>query len=88
MHTCIHCNGSKQMTILLGDAGTKMQIGCVHCKQVGSVIETEATQIAQRDAFAAMWCTCENGQHSYVPDHGSIKHHWTCDGCGLLVQVG
>jgi hypothetical protein len=89
VHTCIYCHGSKKMTIMIGTAGDSMEIGCVHCNAVGSVSATEAQQNADKAAFTALWCGCKTSSgSSYVPDCGSVKHHWTCDDCGKVTQIG
>jgi hypothetical protein len=48
---------------------------------------------AEQKAHEAFWCFCGNpsGNHTYHDDNERRicrKHHWTCDDCGKVVQVG
>jgi hypothetical protein len=62
-------------------------------------VAAEGIEAAQKDArarraFEAFWCRCGNpsGNVTYHPDRqrgaACSKHHWTCDDCSRVVQVG
>lgn len=36
-----------------------------------------------------IWCQCK-GYHgsTYHPDRGGMKHHWTCNRCKKITQIG
>jgi hypothetical protein len=73
----VHANGST----------SKMTIGCVHCDGKGNMTPT---QKASHDGMLAMWCKCGNPSNNAIfrDDAPSVKHHWTCDDCGKVVQIG
>ena len=39
--------------------------------------------MAQQD-----WCECTDYDAHYVPDTPEMKHHWDCNHCGKLTQIG
>lgn len=90
---CQTCKNGK-MTIRVqnfGEAETSMEIGCIDCDGAGEITETKATALAaMRKRIAEMWCKCGNpSTHcTYHDDAPGSKHHWTCDDCGQVTQVG
>lgn len=97
MLTCPTCSGAKRVTISVVEigAGTRkessVEMGCVVCDGAGEISERAEHALARE---AAMWCRCGNpsGAVSYHGDgeRGSActKHHWTCDDCSKVTQVG
>ncbi len=91
--TCPQCNGKKKITIevsVMDEHGfhdePSFRKKCPTCHGIGTV--TLADKLAY-DAEIAAWCTCETpGETEYVPDSTAMKHHWNCQRCGKLVQVG
>lgn len=85
---CPVCKDGKLTITVTGEGKTsELEINCVHCNGQGTMTW------AQRDAYdrmVAMWCRCGNssGQVTFHDDAPGSKHHWTCDDCGKVVQVG
>jgi hypothetical protein len=91
IQAAIACPVCKQgrMTIEVNANGatSTMEIGCVHCDGHGNMTPTQKVIY---DGLAAMWCRCGNPSNN-VTFHGDapgVKHHWTCDDCDKVVQVG
>ena len=94
--TCPTCNGTKKQTVIakmLTDKGWSDQppvvMDCFNCKGKGFLTEQE---VADKEAQDNLWCKCEDDKGStYVDDNVSEicdKHHWVCNGCGKVTQVG
>ena len=40
-------------------------------------------------SYGVKWCICEDKNNAhYVPDTATMKHHWKCNNCGYVVQIG
>ena len=83
---CPACKGTKRITLTVSERGkptTEMEINCVTCKD-GTISQVE------QDVIDSFWCKCGNpsGESDYHPDHGGMKHHYTCRDCGAITQVG
>ena len=93
MTTCPTCKGKKTQTIRAVEwsvGGKKklppVDINCMTCNGVGTVTPKI---IAQLKAERAMWCRCSNSSEShYIPDMGGMKHHYVCNDCGKITQIG
>lgn len=77
------------MSIIIHAHGetTPMEIDCVYCDASGSMTPA---QKALFDAMEQMWCRCGNpsGNTTFHEDSMNSKHHWSCDDCGAVVQIG
>jgi phage FluMu protein Com len=94
---CPRCKGSGKMTIKMSEySGGKvivndtLEMKCFECKGTGQITEAEMKVIK---AEKAMWCKCGNpsGQTMFVDDGESkkcAKHHWVCEDCGKITQIG
>lgn len=92
MTTCPTCTGKKTITatIVEGSKETAFVMPCHSCSGQGTVTETVKRQI---NRAVESWCRCGNpsggtrfyddGQHAECR-----KHHWRCNDCGKIVQVG
>jgi len=91
MVKCPRCHGKGKMEVTVhgSDAGG-FTMDCISCDGAGKVTKREA---AAMEAEAALWCSCGNPSEetTYVDDHESPvvdKHHWVCNDCGKVVQIG
>lgn len=86
MINCPTCKGTKKVTITVHEAGkvSKMDLTCVVCHGQGKV--TKQAKKAMDD----FWCKCGNpsGQSNFHDDSFGVKHHYTCNDCGKVTQVG
>jgi Fe2+ or Zn2+ uptake regulation protein len=89
---CTCQDGKVTITVHEGDKPVRsMELTCVICDGAGKITKAKARAVK---AEQAMWCQCGNPGvvTSYHPDgeRGAAchKHHWTCDDCGKVVQVG
>lgn len=79
-HTTIHTSNEKEIQISIGS--------CFDCKgETVNEEEGEAIQI-HNEELEAMWCKCDEQDAYYVPDRRGVKHHWNCNSCHKLKQVG
>lgn len=90
---CAKCNGTgkgKCASVHYENGVRKEQsfeITCFSCTGTG---EVTAARVAQLKRMDEMWCRCGNpsGETTYHPDSPRAKHHWTCNECGKITQVG
>ena len=90
---CVGCTGTGKMKLGTGysengQLKTKyMDITCIICNGKGEISE-EAVKLLERQRN--MWCRCGNksGMTTFHDDRNGVKHHWTCDDCGKVTQVG
>jgi len=96
MNTCPTCKGKGKVTLTVSTFGSnkpdeKMEIDCVVCNGVGEVSDVVLEQILFEKN---MWCECGSNDPSdvkYYDDgehHEISKHHWRCNKCGKVVQIG
>lgn len=96
MTTCPTCQGTKKQTLRVTEIAARsltkkepVEINCVICRGTGEV--TQETVQALEDA-KEMWCECKGNQGAhYIPDGRSKqvrKHHWRCNKCGKVTQIG
>lgn len=95
--TCPSCEGKKTQTIIAQLLTTKglanqppVTINCINCDGKGVV---DAKEQKRRDeANDAFWCKCkeEHGVTFYDDGEGHLctKHHYVCNNCHKVVQVG
>lgn len=95
--TCPTCKGKKTQTIiaqLFTDKGLIPQppvdIDCMNCEGTGVVDSVKQKQ--REEAEDAFWCKCEDDHGVTFYDDGEgdacHKHHYCCNKCGKVVQVG
>ena len=88
---CPKCNGTGKLTITVNSAEFTgpMELACVYCDGSGKVAHLRALSIVQQEA---MWCSCkEPGEPVFYDDgvHPEIhKHHYRCQNCGMVLQIG
>lgn len=95
---CPQCKGAKKITCTTTDVGPKgkrtessFEMRCLTCDGKGMITRAAADSY-QRELES--WCRCGNKseQVTYHDDDPRskvcTKHHWTCDDCGKIVQVG
>ena len=91
---CRCCKGSKiqHLTVMIGapgkpDGTSTMDVPCVWCGGTG---EMTPRQLAIYVGGLEIWCRCGNhsGQVTFHDDTPNSKHHWTCDDCGKVMQIG
>lgn len=91
---CVVCKGAKTQTLTVSEHGKPGQqvltIACIHCEGKGEVTPRSAQ--ATLNAINS-WCTCKEDHGStYHPDDDTNpvcrKHHYTCNKCGKITQVG
>ena len=51
------------------------------------VSKEKLDQIAENNK-SVTWCTCEATHAHFVEDTPEMKHHWICDKCGFISQIG
>lgn len=91
MQTCPRCKGKKKISVELVSEGiSSFDMNCPTCNGVGGVTRKRAQEYQD---MTNAWCSCGNdsGETTYVPDNFSsacLKHHWICNDCGKIVQVG
>lgn len=95
---CKSCKGSGKQTIsmqTMQDDGSfktepSLEIDCMHCDGTG---EMDKEQKETYNYAQNMWCNCGNpsGKSNYHPDGKGkwvSKHHYTCDDCDHVTQIG
>lgn len=88
MPTCPSCKDG-QMSIRFSQAGkpdevTKMN--CVICQGTATITQQQLKYIEQEKN---RWCRCEKSSgSSYVADTRKMKHHWKCNDCKKITQIG
>lgn len=92
MHICPRCNGTKKIEIEIhahGKPTQTMSVECITCDGSGEITDEEKKA---KERFDSIQCRCGNpsGNSHYVPDNqGRIsKHHWNCNDCGGITQIG
>lgn len=88
MVKCPKCiNGKMTVTVTEGQTTYESTFECIYCHGHGEISDERLAKIRAMDA---MWCRCGNksGNITYHDDAPGSKHHWTCDDCGKVVQVG
>lgn len=98
MNHCPNCNGTGKQKYSFQEFGKPaqmMEMDCMYCK--GGTKPMNALDALRhnlnKERMNALWCKCEDNGHrvTYVPDNVSDKcrkHHWTCNDCGKIAQVG
>ena len=90
---CPKCTDGK-ITVTFCEDGkepVKSDIKCVHCNGSSIISELKLFELEEEEN---MWCKCENksGQVTYHEDDEDgaavLKHHWTCNDCGKIKQIG
>lgn len=89
MPKCPQCRGKGQITCTVIEAGGKsssFETACLTCRGEKTVtVEQQRMYRAMQNA----WCKCGKDYGSdYHPDNAGMKHHYTCQKCGKITQVG
>lgn len=90
-HQCIRCRGRGRMRykVITGADTQVCEMMCTDCNGTGYVEATMAEQKRRKAAQMALWCRCDHSPGSrYVPDAPRMKHHWVCNACGKITQIG
>lgn len=85
---CPHCKGTGKIAYTSHEFGkvTQGELTCVTCN--GEKLVT-IQKFNEYHAFQNMWCRCKESPGSnYHPDEPGSKHHWTCQKCGKVTQIG
>lgn len=100
MPTCPQCKGKGKFdvtsTVIDGQGPTGRHeevvkgVSCYLCDGSGEISEERLVDL---EAQSKLWCSCGNksGHTTYHPDGQSPvchKHHWICNDCGKIVQMG
>ncbi len=93
MIQCPTCEGKKTVPVTVHETGKPVKtvyLKCLTCNGAGKIDEDEYN--AQQEEEDAFWCKCEKDYGAtYVGDGESRvcdKHHWRCNHCAKVVQVG
>jgi hypothetical protein len=95
LHVCPVCQGTGKQTVTVTEFGSdkptdSFEMNCIGCDGTGKVNDNTLRMIEYE---RNMWCQCETdyGSH-YVPDdtkNAAVnKHHYVCNKCGKVTQVG
>lgn len=101
-HNCPTCNGTKKQTViaqLYTEGGFTPQppviMDCFNCKGKGFLTPEE---VEYKEAQKKIWCSCgvdagvthhEDGNDQEYPGGFTCnKHHYSCNNCGLIQQIG
>lgn len=90
-YPCQACNGSGKMKVTVRSATDKtvVDMPCLDCNGSGKSSLSPAKQREKKEAFKALWCRCAASSGSiYVPDTPTSKHHWVCQDCEKVTQIG
>ena len=89
---CPACKGEKKIDIVSYENGTKshFKIKCITCNGKGTITEEQNKQLNWEKQ---QWCSCGNpSQETIFHDDNTrkicSKHHWTCQDCGKIIQIG
>jgi len=91
---CPQCHGETTVTLHVLEFNTKKVtstdvLTCPTWNGDGRVSVTTLKALLEEEES---WCDCGKTKHArYVPDGASTicpKHHWVCDHCGRIVQIG
>lgn len=90
---CPACKGTKKVTIVAQLITAKGRVpqppvvmDCYNCSGRGYLT---AADIERHKREAELWCDCKNSSgSSYQCDTPDFKHHWTCNDCGRITQIG
>lgn len=93
---CETCNGTGKITIrstTWNKAGEivdvqPVTIRCYWCMGTGDLMLQDKAVAKQ---FNNLWCKCQGHvEAKYVPEGQGVVnvHHWVCETCGKIVQIG
>ena len=90
---CLPCKGTGKMTINVSEYGkpgtNAVQIDCIHCQGTGEISEEKLQSIKD---FRKKWCRGKKDYGVYFVDDGENKeiekHHYRCNHCKKVVQIG
>jgi hypothetical protein len=91
---CPTCKGSgKQNITFHSSEGINISlITCIDCNGNDLTNEQVLEIIKFKDYQNSIWCSCGNkhGVHYYEDGEGKLcyKHHYVCNDCKLIVQIG
>jgi hypothetical protein len=93
LYPCTHCKYGK-VTVTISYFGsnktdTQSTWTCTDCKGTGKIDKKEHEF---QEKTCNIWCECEDDTESYFVDNGEdsecFKHHWRCDECDKITQIG
>jgi len=91
---CPNCKGTGKVEITVRNWGDPKptQVTILNCYDCDGTGEVDQAELEAYNYEKNMWCKCKKspGSH-YVKDnvHARVtKHHWRCDDCNKVTQVG
>jgi hypothetical protein len=90
---CTVCDNGK-ITITIKETGKSDQkwiTDCMECEGTGEITKEQAADIEREKN---MWCKCGKSDDAGVTyyndgEHSELyKHHYRCNACGKVVQIG
>jgi excinuclease UvrABC ATPase subunit len=89
MRQCPTCKGKGKQTVTVVN-GSPFKVACVSCKGKRTVSDVELKAINKANA---MWCQCDGEAPTKFFQDGEhkgcvTKHHWHCQRCGKIAQIG
>lgn len=86
--TCPQCKGKGKVTCTSHEWG-KVETFDLTCPTCNGAKVITSRQLKEYHAFQNMWCRCKESPGSdYHDDAPGSKHHWTCQKCGKVTQIG
>jgi len=89
-YNCLTCeNGILNVTIFDYSKQTSniQSIPCIDCEGKGQITESAMSSIQRRNS---VWCKCKVSENIYYVERSEecSKHHWKCNVCNKIFQVG
>ncbi len=94
-NNCPTCKGTGKQTCSITEIKdgkrieSSFEANCISCNGK-PVSKLQGLYIQkQKEKEEKMWCRCEKETDSYyVPDTSKMKHHWKCQCCKKITQIG
>ena len=93
MEKCSTCAGTGKITIQVSEYPNPPKpcvLDCIDCDGAGLITPEKGVALRRlRERMKTFWCKCSSPSHTtFHDDTPDAKHHWTCDDCGKVTQVG
>lgn len=89
---CPTCKGNGKIPLQIWEKGIHREghVTCINCDGVGKVEAEE--QRLKEEAAERFWCSCRRSGGATSVDRGVSKvcheHHWICNDCKKVIQIG